>query len=62
VQVKLLSQLRHPFIVAYHESFLEKDALFIIMHYCEGGDLASRIRKQNGEHFSEEVSRVCLAS
>ena len=45
-EVKLLSKLRHPLIVTYKTSILENDTLYIIMHYCENGDLASLIRKQ----------------
>jgi NIMA (never in mitosis gene a)-related kinase len=53
-QVKLLARLRHPFIVKYSESFLAKNSLHIIMNYCEGGDLNTRIRKAEGNHFSEQ--------
>src|SRR5207237_1272345 len=54
-EVKLLARLRHPFIVTYRESFLDsKDVLHIIMAYCEGGDLTSKIKAANGAHFSEE--------
>jgi NIMA (never in mitosis gene a)-related kinase len=42
----LLASLRHPYIVGYQESFVEKDLLNIVMQYCDGGDLASRIRAQ----------------
>jgi len=32
-----------------------KETLHIIMEFCDGGDLASRIRKQDGVHFEEDV-------
>ena len=51
----VLKQLKHPNIVAYKESFLEKGRIVIIMEYCEGGDL-SKLIKKNSEielHFSE---------
>mmetsp|Transcript_11156 Transcript_11156/g.21211 ORF Transcript_11156/g.21211 Transcript_11156/m.21211 type:complete len:667 (-) Transcript_11156:968-2968(-) len=54
-EVKLLARLRHPFIVSYRESFLAKNNnLHIVMNYCEGGDLNTRIRNAGGEYFSEE--------
>ncbi len=56
-QVKLLSELRHQCIVSYRESFIESDTLYIVMHYCEGGDLTSLIKKRSGEFFTEEVRR-----
>jgi hypothetical protein len=41
-EVRLLSELQHPGIVAYIESFLDQQTaqMCIIMSYCEGGDLA----------------------
>ena len=35
-EANLLRTLEHPHIVQYHESFIEKDTLIIIMEYCEG--------------------------
>ena len=45
-EVKILSSLDNSFIVKYHESFIEKNYLNIIMEYCEGGDLANYIKAQ----------------
>ncbi len=59
-EVDLLAKLHHPNIVAYKESFVENDALHIIMSYCEGGDLARHIKKmrsQKDSFFSEEVRK-----
>jgi len=42
-EVKVLSSLKHPYIVRYHESFVENSTLSIVMDYAEGGDLARRI-------------------
>ena len=38
-EVQLLKRLSHPNMIKYHNSFLEKDILFIVMEYAEGGDL-----------------------
>lgn len=43
-EVALLSSLRHPSIVEYYGSFIQDDALHIMMEYCDGGDLGSRIK------------------
>ena len=53
-EVAVLSTLRHANIVAYRESFEEKDILHIVMQHCEGGDLFSKIERQNGALFLEE--------
>merc|ERR1719160_2272506 len=39
-EVKVLSSLKHPYIVAYKDSFLN-----IVMEYADGGDLFTRIQK-----------------
>ena len=36
---KLLSHLRHPFIINLHYAFQDKDNLYIVMDYKPGGDL-----------------------
>eukprot|EP00406_Dinophysis_acuminata_P005082 CAMPEP_0179237378 /NCGR_PEP_ID=MMETSP0797-20121207/14408_1 /TAXON_ID=47934 /ORGANISM="Dinophysis acuminata, Strain DAEP01" /LENGTH=526 /DNA_ID=CAMNT_0020944655 /DNA_START=136 /DNA_END=1718 /DNA_ORIENTATION=- len=57
-EVFLLQALRHPLIVAYHDSFLVEgqDVLVIVMEYCDGGDLRMLINEKakSGEHFSED--------
>lgn len=65
-EVAVLSTLRHMNIVAYRESFEEKGTLFIVMQYCENGDLFSKIERQNGALFAEEqiwdwFIQLCLA-
>jgi NIMA (never in mitosis gene a)-related kinase len=53
---RVLSQLRHPYIVRYRENFLEDGWLCIVMDYCEGGDLSDRIKQMRTQRksFSEE--------
>ena len=55
-EVALLSSLRHPCIVRYVDSFIQDSTLHIVMQYCEGGDLASRIKaaKKMRAHFEED--------
>lgn len=48
--------MRHPNIVSYKESFqTENGSLAIVMGYCEGGDLYTKLKKQAkcGEYFPE---------
>ena len=47
VEVNLLRQLRHEFIVRYYDRIIDKSnsMLYIVMEYCDGGDLASYIEK-----------------
>ncbi|GAM22199.1 hypothetical protein SAMD00019534_053740 [Acytostelium subglobosum LB1] len=53
-EVRLLSDLRHPNIVEFYESFLhDKQHLCIIMAFCEGGDLFSTLKARNKDHLDE---------
>ena len=46
-EVNILRELRHQNIVRYYDRIIDKDAskIFIIMEYCEGGDLTSIIKR-----------------
>ncbi|KAF3856079.1 hypothetical protein F7725_016802 [Dissostichus mawsoni] len=53
-EAQLLSQLRHPNIVTYRESWEGDDCqLYIAMGFCEGGDLYHRLKQQKGELLPE---------
>ncbi|VDP70918.1 unnamed protein product [Echinostoma caproni] len=53
LECKLLSELKHPNIVPYKESFIQSGFLYIAMGYCEGGDLSTRLKLQNGRLLAE---------
>ena len=67
MQASLLSRLKHPNIVSYRESFQDKSCvLHIVMGYCEGGDLSSRLKAQQGcllpeAQVVEWFVQICLA-
>ncbi|KAI5607045.1 serine/threonine-protein kinase Nek4 [Silurus asotus] len=53
-EAQLLSQLKHPNIVTYRESWEGKDhQLYIVMGFCEGGDLYHRLKQQKNELLPE---------
>ncbi|KAG7503279.1 serine serine/threonine-protein kinase Nek5 isoform X1 [Solea senegalensis] len=47
-EVSLLSKMKHPNIVSFITSFQESGSLFIVMEFCDGGDLMKRINMQGG--------------
>jgi len=54
-EVHVLKAMRHPFIVTYRESFMDKRCLCIVMDYADGGDMFKKIAKQKqiGTLFDE---------
>ncbi|XP_064190479.1 serine/threonine-protein kinase Nek1 [Anguilla rostrata] len=65
-EVAVLGNMSHPNIVRYRESFEESGCLYIVMDYCEGGDLFRRINAQKGVLFPEDqildwFVQICLA-
>ncbi|XP_033127136.1 serine/threonine-protein kinase Nek1-like [Anneissia japonica] len=65
-EVAVLKQMKHPNIVSYQESFEEVGNLYIVMDYCDGGDLYKAINSQRGILFTEDkvldwFVQICLA-
>ncbi|XP_037656051.1 serine/threonine-protein kinase Nek3 isoform X2 [Choloepus didactylus] len=61
----LLAKMKHPNIVAFQESFEAEGHLYIVMEYCDGGDLMQKIKHQKGKLFPEDMilnwfTQMCL--
>ncbi|NXJ42754.1 NEK2 kinase, partial [Ciconia maguari] len=56
-EVNLLRELRHPNIVRYYDRIIDKSSttLYIVMEYCDGGDLASLIARCTKERHVKSV-------
>ncbi|OHT10519.1 Serine/threonine-protein kinase Nek3 [Tritrichomonas foetus] len=52
-EVKVLSSIKHPNVVAYKESFQENQTLYIVMEYIDGGDLDKVITNQRNKLMDE---------
>eukprot|EP01063_Lacrimia_lanifica_P009082 TRINITY_DN16108_c0_g1_i1.p1 TRINITY_DN16108_c0_g1~~TRINITY_DN16108_c0_g1_i1.p1 ORF type:complete len:647 (+),score=197.62 TRINITY_DN16108_c0_g1_i1:55-1995(+) len=64
-EVNILRSFRHPYIVRYYDRIIDREQykIYIVMEYCENGDLAAVI-KRNKQHntFPDErqVWRIAL--
>ncbi|XP_042615208.1 serine/threonine-protein kinase Nek1-like [Cyprinus carpio] len=61
-EVEILKNLNFGYIVTYVKSFEDNEAgrIYIVMEYCEGGDLSKVMEKHQEERFFEE-QQICLA-
>ncbi|XP_036396730.1 serine/threonine-protein kinase Nek5-like [Megalops cyprinoides] len=64
-EATLLSRMNHPNIVKFLKSFEEGTNMYIVMEYCNGGDLMKRINMQRGVLFIEDqvmdwFVQICL--
>lgn len=56
-EARLLSNLNHPNIVKFLDSFIDGEFFCIVTEYCEGGDLDDKIKawKKAGKTFDESL-------
>ena len=54
----VLSFIKHPFIVKLFYAFQTDCFLYLILEYCEGGDLNQHLKK--AKFFSEEYTKILL--
>ncbi|KAJ5067516.1 camk family protein kinase [Anaeramoeba ignava] len=59
-EVNILRELEHPYIVGYLERVLDTKhkRLFIVMEYCEGGDLHKMIQKHKKKNTFIKESKI----
>nr|XP_060642782.1 serine/threonine-protein kinase Nek3 [Anolis sagrei ordinatus] len=61
----LLAKMKHPNIVTFAESFEVDGHLYIVMEYCDDGDLMQKIKLQKEKLFPENTilewfTQICL--
>ncbi|CAD7671421.1 unnamed protein product [Nyctereutes procyonoides] len=56
----LLAKMKHLNIIAFKESFEAEGHLYIVIEYCDGGDLMQKIKHQKGKLFPEDMVRDWL--
>ena len=60
-EVNLLKKLKHPNIVLYKDSFIDKENnLNIVTTFCEGGDMYKKIFREKNNYFEEDQIKKWL--
>ncbi|KAM1779695.1 hypothetical protein ACFX12_041048 [Malus domestica] len=54
-EISILSTINHPNIIRLFEAIQSKDRIYLVLEYCDGGDLAAYIHRQG--KVSETVAR-----
>jgi calcium-dependent protein kinase len=52
-EVRILTQLDHPNIVKYYDTYEDDKFLYLVMEYCSGGELFEKITKSKTQVFNE---------
>jgi hypothetical protein len=63
-ECKVLAQLSHPFIITLHYAFQSRQHLYLVLDYCECGDMANLITQRQLLEESEArfyIAEVILA-
>jgi hypothetical protein len=58
-EIQLLSRLDHPNICKYHETYESPNFMYIVMEYCQGTDLFTRLTNKSLPRLTEkEVKEI----
>ena len=57
-EAKILSSLDSKYIVKYYDSFSINNTLYIVMEYCEGGDLYKYLNKNYNKNKLLEEDKI----
>ena len=60
-EIKILSSLDHANIIKYHETYESPSYIYLVMEYCNGGELFDKLTNNRNE-FTDEQAREIMKS
>ena len=57
-----MASLDHPNIVKYYETFESPNYLYLVMEYCQGGELFKKLTDQQHHIFTEQKAARIMRS
>lgn len=59
-EVAILTQLDHPNIVKYYETYNDEKFIYLVMEYIDGGELFEKLTHSDNQTFSESQAKVYM--
>ena len=56
-EIGIHTRTQHQAIVGFKNAFLDRDNIYMVMEYCDGGDLAKEMKRRANRPFSEDEAR-----
>jgi len=60
-EVKILASLDHPNVCKYYETYESPNYLYLVMEYCQGGELFTRLTEKREEFTEQKAARIMKA-
>ena len=58
-EIELLKMLDHPNVIKLYEYYEDRDNIYLILEFCDGGELFDRLHQQKGNRYTEaEAARL----
>lgn len=60
-EIKTLASLDHPNIVKYYETYESPTYLYLVMEYCQGGELFKYLTENRAEFTEQKAAKIMKA-
>ncbi|CAI2367388.1 unnamed protein product [Moneuplotes crassus] len=57
-EIKILQSLDHPNIIRYHETYENEKFFYLVMEYCEGGELFDKLTSKEKKFTEQDAAKI----